>query len=238
LVTFKGGTNGSAPENQLVQAADGNFYGKTLGYGIYGWGTIYRVTVNGTNGSLTSLISFDGTNGSELYGPPIIDNGAMVQGRDGNLYGMTICGGSTFNSGSESYADGTIFKMTTDGILTTLYSFSGADGIYPVGSLLEGQDGDFYGVTYAGGTYGVGSIFKLSIPMRPVFYPITVCDGKVALSWSAVAGQTYQLQYTTDLISPQWINLGASTLATNSIISTCDVLGSDAQRFYQVSLQP
>ncbi len=45
---------------------------------------------------------------------------------------------------------------------TTLASFTGANGAYPAGSLIRGTDGNFYGTTAAGGTYGWGTVFKIN----------------------------------------------------------------------------
>src|SRR5215468_6539156 len=63
------GTNDTAPYGVLVQAADGSFYGTTMfggenpnyspAYGI-GYGTVFKVTPDGT---LTTVASFNGTNG-------------------------------------------------------------------------------------------------------------------------------------------------------------------------------
>ncbi|MGH9642426.1 MAG: choice-of-anchor tandem repeat GloVer-containing protein, partial [Terriglobales bacterium] len=101
----------------------------------------------------------DATNGAgPYYGP-------LVQGRDGNLWGTTSAGGA--NGG------GTIFKMTPDGSLTTVYSFcpqaNCADGYYPVAGLVLGKDGNFYGTTLMGGDengcdfpQGCGVLFKIT----------------------------------------------------------------------------
>ncbi len=55
---------------------------------------------------------------------------------------------------------GNIFKMTPTGVLTTLYSFSEAVGVFT--GLVQASDGDFYGTTYQGGANGEGIIFKIT----------------------------------------------------------------------------
>jgi uncharacterized repeat protein (TIGR03803 family) len=96
----------------------------------------------GTSGlaavTLTTLVSFTGTNGAFLGAAP---NGALLQGSDGSFYGTTSAGGTNDN--------GTIFKVTPSGNLTTLVSFTGTNGAYlgasPEGALIQGNDGNFYG---------------------------------------------------------------------------------------------
>ena len=152
----------------LVQTSDGNLNGTTYEGGTTnnncpsGCGTIFKITPSGV---LTTLHSFDGTDGSAP--------GAGLQASDGNFYGVT--GGGT-NS------DGTVFKITPNGTLTTLHSFDGTDGEGPSG-LLQASDGNFYGTTYGGGTTtnncpsGCGTVFSLSGP-NPTpfqFVPLTPC---------------------------------------------------------------
>src|SRR5579859_1793527 len=117
------------------------------------------MTIPAAAQTFTTLVQFDAnTDGS---GPEL---GALVQGRDGNLYGTTA--GGTSNSGA-----GTVFKMTPDGTLTTIYYFclsDCADGSTPVAGLVLGTDGNFYGTTPLGGDlncgfpYGCGTVFKMT----------------------------------------------------------------------------
>jgi len=60
----------------------------------------------------------------------------------------------------------------------------------------------------------------------------------LSISWYCRAGQSYQLQYTSDLTATNWINLGGSITATNETVTRFDVLGSAPQRFYRVMLLP
>jgi uncharacterized repeat protein (TIGR03803 family) len=160
------GSNGSGPYTApLVQGRDGNFYGTTSYGGTncapYGCGTIFKITPAGV---LTTLYSFC----DEEYCPDgnTPDSG-LVLGSDGNFYGTTTQGGASDEHG------GTVFKVTPAGQLTTLYSFcqqsNCTDGSFPIGGLIQGTDGNFYGTTFSGGTGdaqycdgGCGSIFKLT----------------------------------------------------------------------------
>jgi len=103
--------------------------------------------------TFTTLLDFNGTNGAQ---PAKM---ALVQGTDGQLYGTTSAGGIN--------GDGTVFKITATGALTTLHSFNSIEGASPAGGLIQGTDGNFYGTTSAGGTNnscssGCGTIFKIT----------------------------------------------------------------------------
>src|ERR1700679_1161772 len=102
-------------------------------------------TISSVAQTLTTLVSFNGTNGGDPVAP-------LIQDTDGNFYGTTYCGG-----GGQGGC-GTIFKMAPSGTLTTLHQFcsqsSCADGELPTAPLVKASDGNFYGTTYAGGYYG------------------------------------------------------------------------------------
>jgi uncharacterized repeat protein (TIGR03803 family) len=165
LTSFKG-MDGSDPYTApLVQGTDGNFYGTTA-YGgancpTVGCGTVFKLTPRGV---LTTLYSF-------CAQPSCTDGiypfAGLIQAIDGNFYGTTAQGGAYDEHG------GTIFKITSAGKLTTLYSFCAQtnckDGRDPTGGLFQGADGNFYGTTFSGGignaqycTGGCGTIFKIT----------------------------------------------------------------------------
>jgi uncharacterized repeat protein (TIGR03803 family) len=125
------------PYGALLQTNDGNLYGVTIGGGASDDGMVYQLSPNGT---FATLYSFCGVVGCADGSFPYT---GMIQGTDGNLYGTTSEGGfSNF---------GTVFKITLDGILTTLHSFAGSDGQAPVSSLIQATDGELYGTAGAGG---------------------------------------------------------------------------------------
>ena len=139
------------PYAGLTLGTDGNFYGTTAGSyaegSVNSFGTVFRVA---TNGALTTLVAFDNSNNGPFW--PLA---GLTLGSDGNFYGTTSYGGG---GGS-----GTVFKVTTNGTLTTLYSFSrGNDGGIPHASVTLGNDGNFYGTTYEGGSGGKGTMFGIT----------------------------------------------------------------------------
>ncbi len=143
--------DGEEPRQGLVQGANGDFYGTTYEGGAnefcdvkdksIGCGTVFKIT---PAGKLTTLYSFcvqaNCTDGEK-------PTTTLVQASNGNFYGTTTYGGKN--------GDGTVFKMTAGGVLTTLYSFCSqancADGGTPWSGLLQGADGNFYGTTTSGG---------------------------------------------------------------------------------------
>jgi uncharacterized repeat protein (TIGR03803 family) len=160
LYSFGVGNDGDFPAAGLVQESDGDFYGTTSQGGTNGYGTVFKIS---SNGALTTLYAFGtvtDTNGNPLDGANPYDG--LVQGSDSNLYGTTFGGGTN--------GSGTVFKISTNGVLTSLYSFGGGgDGDYPYAGLVEGSDGNFYGTTESGGTNvggpqggGGGTVFKIS----------------------------------------------------------------------------
>jgi uncharacterized repeat protein (TIGR03803 family) len=149
LYYFTGGDDGAKPQAGLVQGSDGIFYGTTSNGGTNNLGIVFKI---GTDGAMTNLHSFAGDDGA-------YPSAGMVQGSDGYFYGTTQGGGT--NGGGY----GTVFKISTNGVLTSLHSFTGDDGLYPYAGLVKGSDGYFYGTTiqtYIGGSYGFGTVFKIS----------------------------------------------------------------------------
>lgn len=141
LYSFKGGTDGACPKGELIQATNGDFYGITSTGGTASVGTIFQY--DPTTGTETVLHSFAGgtTDGDEsvAYG------GHLIQASDGNLYGLAGFGGA------QNY--GVIFEYDlTTNTESVLYSFKGGtDGAVAIGSLLQGSNGNFYGLTTNGG---------------------------------------------------------------------------------------
>jgi uncharacterized repeat protein (TIGR03803 family) len=137
--------DGQNPNVGLVLDACNDAYGTTQYGGSYGRGAVFKVT---TAGNETVEYSFDGA-ASGAY-----PNGGLVRDVEGNLYGTAYQGGA--------YNYGTIFKITALGQFTVLYSFpGGVAGANPYANLNLDQQGNIFGITYTGGAYNFGTIFKL-----------------------------------------------------------------------------
>jgi uncharacterized repeat protein (TIGR03803 family) len=144
------GADGRSPLSGLIQATNGGLYDATPGGGASGWGTVFKIT---PGGKLTTLYSFcaqsectDGTT----------PGAGLVQSANGDLYGTTDYGGA--------YNNGTVFRITPSGRLTTLHSFAGppTDGEVPNAGMVQATNGDFYGTTAAGGAFRNGTVFKIT----------------------------------------------------------------------------
>jgi len=152
-----GCTDGAFPDAGLVQAPNGNFYGTTSSGGTSaactgGCGTVFKITPSGT---LTTLHSFDGSDGSQPRW--------LIQASNGDFYGATLLGGT---SAACTGGCGTVFRITPSGTFTMLHSFDSTDGAKPLVGL-QATDGNFYGTTHLGGastacTGGCGTVFRMT----------------------------------------------------------------------------
>jgi uncharacterized repeat protein (TIGR03803 family) len=185
LYSFSG-SDGRSPQAALVQGKDGNLYGTTAAGGRHDDnGTVFRIT---SDGVLTSLASFSGTNGRR----PI---GSLIQGSDGNFYGTTSEGGPGYDG--TDVGGGTIFQVTPDGTMNSLFAFSGTDGSGPAAGLVEGSDGNFYGTTQFGGANDSGTVLKITPSgALTTLFSFNGADGSLPVS-QLVAGSDGNFYGTT-----------------------------------------
>jgi uncharacterized repeat protein (TIGR03803 family) len=171
-IGVSGYSRGKNLYSELVQGADGNFYGTTLnggsgacadGFGVEGCGTVFKITPAGVQTVLFNF-PYDATTNTAVDG--IYPTGGLVQGKDGNFYGTASAGGNaSFGGNGCILGCGTIFKITPTGQFTLLHQFTGtggvpAEGASPTGRMILGTDGKFYGTTNTGGAirFGVGNM--------------------------------------------------------------------------------
>jgi len=196
--------------------------------------TIRKLTPEGTNWVATTIAgkagvagSTDGTNSAARF------NGSSGIAVDG--IGNVIVG---------DYGNHTIRKLMPTGtnwLVTTIggkaLSTGSANGTnsaarfaHPVGVAPDS----------AGNVYVVDSdndTIRKGVPL-PLFQSVTPVNGSLELIVNAFPGQTVQLQYSSDLASATWTNLGSPITATSGTISVTDTPGPDQRRFYRVIVQP
>jgi uncharacterized repeat protein (TIGR03803 family) len=154
IYTFRGGTDGGAPQSSLVIDAAGNLYGTTTGFNGSN-GTVFELSPAGGGNWAYKLVYSFGT-GADGAGPA----GNLIFDASGNLYGATVSGGTTLN--------GTAFELSPDGTggwtESILYSFQGgSDGSLPMGGLVFDSKGNLFGTTEKGGSSNQGTIYELSL---------------------------------------------------------------------------
>jgi uncharacterized repeat protein (TIGR03803 family) len=187
----------SAPRNPigggLICGPDGNFYGTTEYGGAGGFGTVFKLTPAGV---LTILANFGPPGGGVPVGGVIFGPDGFLYGTTSfplsTIFKVSINGGisnvytatnGTFNAGITFAPDGTIFgttlsgginangtvfRLDTNGLFTTLYSFeattnlANSSGIQPYAGLVWGPDGNLYGTTASGGAYLAGTVFRIT----------------------------------------------------------------------------
>ena len=139
------GANGADPWGVTSDAA-GDLFGTTANGGADGDGTVFEIAKS--TGELTTLATFTGTNGENPFGTVISDAA-------GDLFGTTAYGGAG--------GYGTVFEIAkSTGELTTLATFTGANGETPAGSLTIDAEGDLFGTTANGGADGDGTVFEIA----------------------------------------------------------------------------
>jgi uncharacterized repeat protein (TIGR03803 family) len=171
---------------------------------------------------LTNLYSFTGGNdGANPYA-------GLALGSDGSFYGTTQSGGT--NGG-----EGTVFKISANGVFASLYSFSGgSDGSNPQAALVQGRDGSFYGTTANGGLSGAGTVFRLTVPLGAPQLAIMSAGTNVILTW-ANAASGYTLQSTHSLVSPVlWASVSPTPVVVNGQNTVTNPIAA-IQQFFRLS---
>ena len=137
------GTDGSHPNSGLILVGGDTLYGTTTEGGSFGYGTIYKVNLDGTG--FVVLHDFRGTDGANAHG--LVASGTTI-------YGTTEAGGTA--------GLGTVFKLNSDGTgYEVLHNFTGVEGANPCGALVC-VGTNLYGMTRFGGSGNGGTVFRLN----------------------------------------------------------------------------
>jgi uncharacterized repeat protein (TIGR03803 family) len=143
--------DGKNPFGSLIQAPNGKLYGMTTGGGINAEGILFEF--DPSSNVYSKKHDFGGMNTEENF-----PYGELLLASNGKLYGMTYSGGTTNG--------GVIFEYNQNtNIYTIKYTFNqnNDSGHWPYGSLIEVDNGKFYGMTEQGGTSHLGVIFEYNL---------------------------------------------------------------------------
>ena len=164
LYTFTGGADGGWPAGNLIADAGGNLYGTTSVGGPNGAGTVFKLAPGGAE---SVIYHFTGATDGDL---PM---SGLLMDKQGNLYGVTEIGGAN--------GAGNVFKVTPDGVETTLYSFgaSSTDGFNPTCQLIWGAHHTLLGTTVNGGANHYGTVFQVTLGGKAsILHDFTGDDGR------------------------------------------------------------
>lgn len=154
--------SGRLPWGQLLKTDDGSFYGVTESDGPTSQGTIFRITGDGV---FTPVSSFSTV--AARY-----PKAGLTRGADGEFYGITS------SSTSEGGSSPMVYRLSSTGVVTVIYTFPATSGFEPRGELTLGNDGNLYGVMGWGGTNNFGTIFRVTpTGSGQVLHHFDVADG-------------------------------------------------------------
>ncbi len=171
LHDFGSSGDGMDPLEGVIFDSDGNLYGTTVGGGdlrctqpglfsnLRGCGVVFKLDSSGRESVLHTFTGLSGGgDGAAPYATVVEDAG-------GNLYGTTYYGGdgSSACTSNGQQGCGTVFKLDPSGHETVLYRFTGTngDGETPEAALVLDAQGNLFGTTCYGGSYGFGTVFKV-----------------------------------------------------------------------------
>ena len=138
----------------------------------------------------THLHSFSGRDG---LGP----EGALIQGTDGNFYGTTSGQFGQTVASPDAAVNGTVFRLTPEGVLTTLHAFAGTDGAHPQAPLVQLPNGFLYGATTGGYNGGGITVFKIATDGSG-FTTLAHGAGQLGLAGATLTAGTDGNLYGTD----------------------------------------
>jgi hypothetical protein len=197
--------------------SDGRLYGTAPEASPGGSGSLFRLDCGGSNFTLLHAFGYPPLGVPDpSYG--LYPYGGLVEGRDGLLYGAAY-GGGYFPGGG--YFAGTLYRLNPNGSdLALLHSFgepdqlsdTNADGANPFVTLLQANDGRFYGLTSAAGINGSGTLFFFS---PPVVLKVSTSNNLIVLTWPAAATNFVVETSDTAAAGSVWTPLPL----TNTIVS-------------------
>jgi sugar lactone lactonase YvrE len=170
----------------------------------------------------------DGTNNEARFFKPM---GIAIDPR-GNLY----------VADKENCLIRKVTPVGTNWVTTTIGGLAGQDGNADgIGSearfnYMRGIAVDAKGTVYVADTFN--NVIRMGVPVEPVMGPVTHTNGAVSIDWNGAEGRVHQVQYNADLSTTNWANLGEPRLSGTDPLTLTDLIGTNAQRFYRVRVEP
>ena len=212
-------TNGSSPYAGLVMDSSGDLFGTTYAGGASYIGTVFEIA-NGST-SVTTLASFNGTNGA-------YPDASLVLDSSGNLFGTTYAGGAS--------NEGTVFELANGSTsIDTLASFNGTNGNYPRSDLILDSSYNLLGTTSSGGANGYGTIFEVrAVSVSAVGVSATAGSSTGSINVASFTDNDPSLTSPSSFTATIYWGDGSSSTGTitSGSGSTFDVSGSHTHTSY------
>ena len=209
--------------------------------------------------SWNNLVELDGVN---VYGAGLSGYAAGVVSPFNVVYNAYENPAYFYSDTPFNFVSAYLTAAWTDNLQVKVIGYAGASIIYDQTNTLSATaptliNFNYFGVTEVyfksfGGThhsgYGSGSgeqfvmdnvAISTNMAIQPKFQTMTATGGNSQFSWNTVNTYPaigYQVQYTTNLSAPNWINLGGVLTGTNATLSATNSIGINRQRFYRVLL--
>ncbi|GEM_PF-644593 len=229
-------------DNSRVRKVDTNGIINT----IVGGGSSSSDGLLGTN----TLLSYAYGVGLDRYNNLYITTGSRVRKMDTNGIMMTVAGGGNNNPGD--YGPATSAKLSSPrGVAFdsqgNLYiadigynrirkvHFSGDPTLQLLNASVTNSGNYSVLITSPYGSV-VSSVASFMVVVPPTIQTFNWVNGQFNLTWNTASNMTYQVQYSSDLSTTNWINLGNPITATNGSVTVSDVPGADSQRFYRIKM--
>ncbi len=217
------GTNGNGP-TALSRDPFGGFVSTTTIGGVGGFGTIFHLS---EDGALQTLYSFKGT---DAAGP----SSGVVRGGDGALYGTTW---GSFDHIHDT--NGSIFRLSLDGVLSIVTRFDGTNGLRPITGMMLASDGYLYGATadvMNESPFNGGTLYRVA--QTPAMESVAIAGGKVTLAWRSFTHGSYQIQSKPTIEASDWMPVGPPVTTVDPLTQAIFPVPDSPQGIFRAVLIP
>jgi hypothetical protein len=186
----------------------------------------YSVVVTNAYGSVTSAVAT-----LAVATPPAIatepTNQTLPAGNTAN-FGVIVAGTGPFS-----------YQWLLNGInLTDNAQITGSQSNVLTLTSVTAANSGTYGVVVTNAYGSTNATATLTVITPPFIQGAQQSATSFTFTWSALSNQTYQIQSTASLAPVSWTNTGGTITATNSTMTTSELIGFNSQQFYRVVLLP